>query len=606
MDTNYIHTELAHETAKFETEGPSLAGKWLMSIIGILILLGLYLFSLYNYLLFHTVVEMSIIMVFWAVFIIAWNCRRIMDNNYLLFLGIAYLFVGGLELVHVLAYKGMPIFYGYDADPATKLWIAARYMESLSLLVASLFLHRRLKTGLLLMIYTLVTLLVLGSVFSWHIFPACFVEGVGLTPFKKISEYLISIILIVAIYILFKNRKEFDEGVFRLIVASIVITIAAELAFTFYISVYGLSNLAGHYLKLVAAYLIYKAIIKTGLTKPYSLLFRNLKQSEKMARESEEKFRIMMETLKDLVYICSADFRVEYMNPAMIRRTGRDATGENCSKALHDLNEKCSWCVHDKVQQGESLESDLISPKDNRSYHNSQSPIAYGDGSISKMTVFRDTTDQKLAEQQIKSALKEKEVLLSEVHHRVKNNMQIIISLLRLQAGKIEDKQHIDILKDAENRVRSMALIHEKLYQSKDFANIDFNGYAKSIANDLIRNYAVTPDKIRLKMKIEDILLGLDHATPCGLILNELISNSLKYAFPKGGGEIKIALRPINDDEIELAVSDDGVGIPEGIDIGKTESLGLQLVQLLAENQLDGEVDLDRDGGTAFRIRFRK
>jgi PAS domain S-box-containing protein len=228
------------------------------------------------------------------------------------------------------------------------------------------------------------------------------------------------------------------------------------------------------------------------------------------------------------------------------------------------------------------------------------------EGTWSKVLVsIIDITDRKQAEEQIKQNLKEKEILLSEIHHRVKNNMQVISSLLKLQSAKIEDKKYLDMFKDSENRIKSMALVHEKLYQSKDFASIDFNGYVKSIANPLIRNHTVNPDRIKLNIEIEDVPLELDNAIPCGLIINELISNSLKYAFPKDReGGIDIVLKAINSDEIELTVSDDGIGIPAEIDIGKTESLGLQLVQILAENQLDGTLELNRDGGTAFKIRF--
>jgi PAS domain S-box-containing protein len=218
-----------------------------------------------------------------------------------------------------------------------------------------------------------------------------------------------------------------------------------------------------------------------------------------------------------------------------------------------------------------------------------------------------DITDRKQADDRIKTDLREKEAMLAEIHHRVKNNMQVISSLLKLQSAKIEDKKYVDLFKDSENRIRSMALIHEKLYQTKDFANIDFSDYVKAVSCHIVTSYRVNPGNIKLKREIEDFPLGLDHAIPCGLIINELVSNSMKHAFPKGReGEIKIALRSINDHEVELTVSDDGVGIPREIDMGNPETLGLELVQILAENQLDGTLEFERDGGTEFRIRFGK
>jgi len=290
------------ESGKGEPEESFFAKKSLAFIAGILILFGLYLSSLYNYLLFHTLAETFSIVVACGIFIVAWNSRRILDNNYLLFVGIAFLFIGGLDLVHTLAYKGMNVFQGYETNLPTQLWIAARYMESLSLLLAPVFLRRRLRADLVLMAYALSTFLVLGSVFYWHIFPTCFVEGVGLTPFKKISEYVISIILIGAITVLFQKRKEFDERVFQLLVAAMAITIAEEVVFTFYIHAYGFSNLVGHYLKIISFYLIYKAIIETGLVKPYDLLFRNLTKSEKALRDSRNMLQTVLDTIPTAVF----------------------------------------------------------------------------------------------------------------------------------------------------------------------------------------------------------------------------------------------------------------------------------------------------------------
>ena len=236
----------------------------------VLLLSGLYLTSLYSYLLFHSLSEIFSIVVACGIFMIAWNSRQFLDNNYLLFIGIAYLFVGGLDLLHTLTYKGMGVFPAHGANLPTQLWMAARYIESFSLLIAPLALGRKLRSSFVLMGYFLVFVMLLASIFHWRIFPDCFVEGVGLTPFKKWSEYIICLILICSIALLVRKQEEFGKVVLKLLVASIFLTIAAELAFTFYISVYGISNLFGHFCKIISFYLIYKAIIETGLTKPYA------------------------------------------------------------------------------------------------------------------------------------------------------------------------------------------------------------------------------------------------------------------------------------------------------------------------------------------------
>jgi len=219
----------------------------------------------------------------------------------------------------------------------------------------------------------------------------------------------------------------------------------------------------------------------------------------------------------------------------------------------------------------------------------------------------RDITERRQAENLTKESLKEKELFLKEIHHRVKNNMQVISSLIKLQSSYIKDQKYIEIFKESQNRIKAMALIHEKLYKSKDLVNIDFSDYVKNLANSLIRSYMSGSNPIGLKAEIADIDIGVDSAMPCGLIINELVSNALKHAFPEGeDGEIKIIMRSINGSEIELIISDNGVGFPEDIDFRKTDSLGLQLVSTLAEGQLHGTVDLKRDKGTEFKIKFEE
>jgi signal transduction histidine kinase len=269
--------------------------KYLIGLAWALALFGLYLTSLHSYLLFHSLAEIFSIVVACAIFMVAWNSRQFLDNNYLLFIGIAYLFVGGFDLLHTLAYKGMGVLPGYGANLPTQLWIATRYIESFSLLIAPVFIGRKLRPSLILTGYSLVTAVLLATIFYWRIFPDCFLEGVGLTPFKKISEYLISVILAGSIALLVRKQKAFDRHVLRLLVASIFLTIAAELAFTFYVSVYGISNLFGHFCKIISFYLIYKAVIETGLRKPYDLFFRDLKQSEEAQRDARDELELRVE-----------------------------------------------------------------------------------------------------------------------------------------------------------------------------------------------------------------------------------------------------------------------------------------------------------------------
>ena len=256
------------------------------------ILVGLWAASKSSYLVFHSIAEIFSIVVACGIFVLAWNSRRFAKNTYLLFLGIAYLFVAGLDLLHMLAYKGMGVFQGYESNLATQLWISARYVESLSLFVAVFMIDRKLRINIVLAIYGSITTFLLVSIFYWKSFPVCFVESTGLTPFKKASEYIICLLLLCSIVMLMRRRREFEPYVFRLLVASIAVTIASELAFTLYVDVEGLLNLIGHYFKIVSFYLIYKAIIQTGLTRPFALLLRDLKQSEEALKATKENLEI--------------------------------------------------------------------------------------------------------------------------------------------------------------------------------------------------------------------------------------------------------------------------------------------------------------------------
>lgn len=216
-----------------------------------------------------------------------------------------------------------------------------------------------------------------------------------------------------------------------------------------------------------------------------------------------------------------------------------------------------------------------------------------------------DISERKRTEEQLKESLREKELLLKEIHHRVKNNLQVISSLLYLQSKRISDKKACEMFQDSQNRIRSMALIHEQLYQSNDLARIDFTEYAKNLVEHISHTYSTDSSQIRLDVAIEDVFLGIDEAIPYGLIINELVSNAFKHAFPNDPqGEIHVKLLS-DSDTYTLIVDDNGVGFTKELDLNSTKSLGLQLVVNLTR-QLGGTLELDRSEGTRFKVCFNK
>ena len=341
--------------------------------------------------------------------------------------------------------------------------------------------------------------------------------------------------------------------------------------------------------------------------------------AEEAFQESQRRLTTLMSNLPGMAYRCKNDpeWTMEFVSDgcqSLIGYRPQDLVGNALLSYNEMIYPEDRAMVRDTVQpavknkQPFELIYRIITANREEKWVWEQGRGIFGaEGNLLALEGFiTDITDRKAAEERIKTSLQEKEVLLREIHHRVKNNMQVITSLLRLQSDKIKDQQYADMFQESQERIRSMALIHEKLYQSKDLSRVDFNEYIKSLINSLFRSYGIDTGRIVTKLNVEDVSIRLDHAIPCGLIINELVSNSLKYAFPEDRkGEISVTLRSITKDEIELRVSDDGIGIPENLNIRNTDSLGLELVIILAEDQLGGKIELDRTGGTTFRILFK-
>jgi signal transduction histidine kinase len=281
--------------------GTALAGAGIIATLAYL--------SSVNYLLFHSIVEVFSVVIAFAIFLVVWNSRAFLHNNYLLFLGIAFPFIGSIDFLHMLSYSGMGVFEGYGVNPPTQLWIQARYLEAFTFLLAPLFFRRKVRERLVLAVYMAVTGLLLFSVFGLEIFPVCYAEPAGLTQFKKISEYIISLILIISLVLVVRRQGLISRTMFRYLAASILTTIGSELAFTFYVDVFGLLNMLGHLLKILSFYFIYKGVLQECLRDPYSSLFLDLKRSEEALRKAEKELQVKNRELEAFIHTAAHDLR---------------------------------------------------------------------------------------------------------------------------------------------------------------------------------------------------------------------------------------------------------------------------------------------------------
>lgn len=480
-------------------------------LTGVLLLGGLYLTSRYSYLLFHMLAELFSILIAFGIFIFSWHLRRFLDNKYLLFIGIAFLFVGGLDLIHALAYKGMGVFEGYGANLPTQLWISARAVQALSLFIAPFLLGRDIKPAAVLAVFVAVSAVLLWSIFYSGAFPVCFVEGEGLTPFKKASEYVICLLLLLSGALLITKRAAFEKEVLQLVLLSIGATIVSELAFTYYIGVYDLSNMAGHMCKIIAFYLMYVAILKTGLVKPYNLVFRDLKKRE-----------------------------------------------EELAAARDDLEKQVAERTADLVRINEELEQEIsghIRAKDELTEYKTH---------LEEM-VRQRTAELEAANSELESSYKDMESFSYSTSHDLREPLVIIDwyikRFLKHYGERLDDngREMLFTIKDTAEKMEQ--LINDLLSFSRmSRRNVQRTEIDMTVlVNDVFRGMeSLAPDRV-MSLEVKDLPRAFGDPSMIRQVVVNLMSNAIKYSGPKEAARIEVGGGEREKDHVYY-VRDNGIG----------------------------------------------
>ncbi|KKN10702.1 hypothetical protein LCGC14_1033940 [marine sediment metagenome] len=356
---------------------------------------------------------------------------------------------------------------------------------------------------------------------------------------------------------------------------------------------------------------IIKVIMSAG--KPIKLIGIMMDITErKNAEEELLRTQFSMDKTRDAVYWMCPDARFIYVNDSATEALGYTRE-ELLTMSVDDIAPGRLEDIWPEYWKELSEKGSIVFESEHKRKDGSVFPVEI---SVNYMkfglkeyncAFARDITERKAAEKKIKDSLQEKELLLSEIHHRVKNNMAVMSSLLGMQSKFVKDKDDRKMFLDTQKRIKSMALIHDKLYKSDDFSSIDIKDYIESLVRELVKSFQTSSNNINFKVDVGDVHVGIDEAVPYALILNELIMNSLKYAFQENGsGEIEVGLNPFKEDRLQLIVRDNGCGLPEGLDFRRSESFGLQIVNSLV-SQLNGEIEIDSNNsnrGTSFNIIF--
>jgi hypothetical protein len=529
-----------------------------------LILVILYVISLYDYLLFHALSEFIGASIAIGIFMLTWNSRKFFTNNYYLFIGMAFAVSGIISIIHALAYRGMGVIPGTatNANMATQLWLANQYILAITFVVAPFFLRRKLSAGTIFLGYLVALIFILLSIFDWKIFPVAYQEGLGLTAFKKISEYVVSFLFLLSIYFFYRKRALVNYRVLRLMSIVLILFAVSTWSFTLYVGVYDFFNMIGHLLRIMAFYVSYLAIVELSLMRPYQTIFKELDEKQLALKYEKDKLTSILDAMSDGIYITNADYKVLYVNPALVKNFG-PTNGQKCYQYLQDRSTPCPWCKNKEIFEKKANQRwECYYPKCDKTFDLIDSPLVTPEGTITKMAIFRDITAKKKIE-------KAKDEFISLASHQLRTPLASIrLSselMLRGVSGENSPEQK-GFLEEINKATKKMGILVGNLlnvsriemgtFDVKAEA-MDIGSTAKSIAGEFIALMAEKEIDYKISAVENAPIIYFDENV-LHIIIENLLSNSLRYT-PRGG-KVSFNLKKQNFSFI-IEVTDSGYGI---------------------------------------------
>ena len=553
---------------------------------GSITLIILTIVSFYNFLLFHSLAELFSIVVSCGIFMFAWNSRRFMDNGYLFILGVAYLIVGMLDILHMLSYPGMGVFPSGDENLTSQLWVISRYFESLSFIIGYFYIDRRPPSYKLLISYSIAAALFLASIFYWQNFPDCYLPGQGFTFFDHISEVVICTTLLLAAVLLYLKRSRFRTQTYILLNGAIVSTLASEFFFILYDFDQFFLNLFGHMLKIISFYLIYKAIIETGLVRPFNILFDNLQRSERALKREKEFAENLIETAQTIILVLDKEGRIMTFNPFMEELSGyklAEVKNKNWFDTFVLDNDRAGIRnVYERAMNDNPVRN-LIYPirtKDGKELQiewNAQ-PLKNGNGEIvGLITSGQDITQHVQAKKQLLLYADElqklnanKDKFFHIIAHDLRNPLTSLLGLGDILTSRVSTfprekiKYYADMIYQSVQNLYNMTenLLQWSRIQTGKF---EYSPSSESVEElirpnvNILRGHAVKK-KISIITKLEKNAYAYVDRTMIDSVIQNLISNAIKFTHE--GGTIYITSRT-RGSHVEIAVADNGIGMSQ-------------------------------------------